>query len=277
MAHELTHGVTLNNSNLVYQGESGAINEALSDIYAMAVENHLGSLDWLIGDDFGTFRNLSNPNAFGQPDTYHGFNWEFGNTDNGGVHTNSGVINYWFYLLANGGAGTNDLGNAFQVSGIGIDNAMLLLDVLQGQMITPTTDMHELRRLALLAAGDLWYFCSDNYIAVVNAFYAVGIGEPFGAHDPIEITWETDITSCSAKLHWEDVGAQEYLVSYWLLSNPQQVFYEQSPINELTIHNLLPNSLYGWAVVARCEDYLIPSEVNESFLTDNTCPAKALK
>lgn len=273
VAHELTHGVTSNNSNLVYQGESGAINEALSDIYAMAIEAQFSSLDWLVGDDMITLRSFINPGAFGQPDTYQGFNWATGSDDNGGVHTNSGVINYWFYLLVAGGAGTNDIGNAYQVNGIGMADAMRLVDMLQGQMMTPTTDMHEMRRLALLAAGELWTFCSANYIAVVNAFYAVGIGEPFGAHDPIEVSWETDITSCSATLHWDDVSAQQYLVSYWPVGNQQQTQYETTPINEITLHNLLPNTAYNWTVTAQCEDYLIANDILDSFTTTNDCPA----
>ncbi|NIW45715.1 MAG: hypothetical protein GWN30_13480, partial [Gammaproteobacteria bacterium] len=43
--------------------------------------------------------------------------------DNGGVHTNSGVQNYWFYLLSEGGSGVNDNGDAYFVTGIGIEEA----------------------------------------------------------------------------------------------------------------------------------------------------------
>jgi len=43
---------------------------------------------------------MSNPNAKNQPDTYKGSYWYGGNQDYGGVHENSGVLNFWFYLLA---------------------------------------------------------------------------------------------------------------------------------------------------------------------------------
>ncbi len=273
VAHELTHQVTFYNSGLIYQGEPGAINEAISDIYAMAVEAHYSSLDWLIGDDITTLRSFIDPNAFDQADTYNGFNWANGTADQGGVHTNSGVINYWFYLLVNGGVGTNDLGNAYNVNGIGLANAMALMDALQGGFITPTTTMHELRELALIAAGELWWYCSDNYMAVAEAFYAVGIGEPFSAHTPIDETWETDITSCSARLHWEDVVAEQYLITIWPANNPGNVIYEHALINEVTVHNLVPNTVYEWAVVAQCEDYLIGTEHMDTFTTTDVCPA----
>lgn len=66
----------------------------------------------------------------GQPDTYQGANWHTANTDHGGVHTNSGVLNHWFYLLSVGGSGTNDLGNSYAIQGIGIDKAAKLLITL---------------------------------------------------------------------------------------------------------------------------------------------------
>lgn len=273
VAHELTHGVTFHNSGLGGAGETGAINEAMSDIYASAIENNHGDLDWLMGDDFGTFRNLMNPNAESHPDTYHGFHWEYGSTDNGGIHTNCMVIDYWFYLLVNGGTGTNDIGNAYTVNGIGMTDAMLLMDELQAHYLTPTVDMHEFRELALEAAGNLWYFCSDRYIAVMNAFYAVGIGSKFAVYDPIEVTWETDITGCNATLHWEDVGAQSYLVSYWISGLPSTIEYVSDiTTNEVTIRNLLPNTNYIWTVVARCEDFLVPTDHEDSFTTLADCP-----
>ena len=55
-------------------------------------------------------RIMSNPGWYGEPDCYTGTNWYTGTGDNGGVHTNSGVQNYWYYLLSQGGSGTNDLG-----------------------------------------------------------------------------------------------------------------------------------------------------------------------
>ncbi|HAV53400.1 MAG TPA: peptidase M4 thermolysin, partial [Aequorivita sp.] len=54
---------------------------------------------------------------------YLGTNWYSGSGDNGGVHINSGVQNFWFYVLSVGKSGTNDLGNSYNVTGIGMDKA----------------------------------------------------------------------------------------------------------------------------------------------------------
>ena len=62
---------------------------------------------------------MSNPNAFSDPDTYLGGNWWTDEADNGGVHSNSGVQNFWFYLLVEGGTGTHDHGESYSVNGMG--------------------------------------------------------------------------------------------------------------------------------------------------------------
>ena len=103
--HEITHGVTTYSANLTYSYESGALNESFSDIFGECIENTAsGSNDWMMGCDIGVsgcgaFRNMANPNQFGDPDTYKGTYWYTGTGDNGGVHYNSGVQNKWFYVL----------------------------------------------------------------------------------------------------------------------------------------------------------------------------------
>ncbi|ABG58481.1 M4 family metallopeptidase [Cytophaga hutchinsonii] len=108
--HELTHGVIQNSANLNYQGESGAINESMADIFGCMID----SLDWKIGEDVvllskypsGALRDLSNPHNGGTNINSRG--WQpahvsekySGTQDNGGVHINSGITNYAFYLLA---------------------------------------------------------------------------------------------------------------------------------------------------------------------------------
>ena len=128
VGHELAHGVTEYTANLVYSYESGALNESFSDIFGESIEQYAtGSNDWLMGDQIGqggsggALRNMANPGAYGDPDTYLGSGWNGTSSDNGGVHTNSGVQNYWFYLLSAGGTGTNDNGYAYDVPAIGMD------------------------------------------------------------------------------------------------------------------------------------------------------------
>lgn len=181
IGHEYAHAVTGSSAGLVYQDESGALNESFSDIFGEAVENYvLGSNDWLMGDErtSGAIRSMSNPNAFGDPDTYQGTNWFFGAGDNGGVHTNSGVQNFWFFLLVNGGVGTNDNGDAYSVSGIGLAAASAIAARNLTFYLTANDGYAEARTNAIQAAIDLYGACSNEVKQTTNAWYAVGVGNP---------------------------------------------------------------------------------------------------
>ena len=145
VAHELTHGVTQYTSSLVYQNESGAINESFSDIWGEFTEltyNPGPAGDkWLMAEDtpFGAFRNMKNPPEFGDPDTYHGDNWYYGYGDNGGVHINSGVGNKLCYLLTDGG-----LHNGVPVLSLGISKVADLFYLAQTTMLTAGSSYEDL-------------------------------------------------------------------------------------------------------------------------------------
>jgi bacillolysin len=177
--HEITHGVTERSSNLVYSNESGAMNEGFSDIFGTAIEFYAKgtSGNWTIGENIGaSFRSMSNPNAFSQPDTYQGTFWYTGTADNGGVHTNSGVLNYWFYLLSIGGSGTNDKGTAFTVTGIGIDKAAAIAYRTNTFYLVSTSNYAAARTNAIKSAEDLYGVGSVEAAQTACAFAAVGIG-----------------------------------------------------------------------------------------------------
>jgi Zn-dependent metalloprotease len=130
-AHEIGHGICEYTSNLVYQRESGAMNEGFSDIWGAAVENYVlteidGTLPYQpfgIGEQIDdrdggvdpgsaasqALRWMDDPKAEGNPDSYGGDNWsepECGEptlaNDQCGVHNNSGVLNKWYYFLVKG-------------------------------------------------------------------------------------------------------------------------------------------------------------------------------
>jgi bacillolysin len=88
--HEVTHGVTQNSAGLIYSGESGAQNESFSDIFGNVIENvnKPATASWNMGEEFAPstlgIRSMSNPNLFGNPDTYLGTFWS-----SGGVHNQS--------------------------------------------------------------------------------------------------------------------------------------------------------------------------------------------
>ncbi|PBQ31322.1 hypothetical protein CNR22_05945 [Sphingobacteriaceae bacterium] len=178
--HEITHGLTSNSGNLTYSNESGALNEAFSDIFGQSIENYArpNQWSWKIGEDItnGGLRDMSNPSSFFNPDTYGGTYYYTGTADNGGVHTNSGVANYWFYLLTSGGSGTNDISNAYSVSGIGFTDAAAIAFRALTVYFTPSTNYANARLLTIQAARDLYGDCSNQVIQTTKAWYAVGVG-----------------------------------------------------------------------------------------------------
>ncbi len=177
--HELTHGVTQNTSALVYSNESGAMNESMSDCMGKSVQFWAKptDIDWRLSNDMNWFiRDMSNPNAFSQPDTYKGSFWATGSADNGGVHTNSGVGNFMYYLLVTGGSGTNDIGNAYTVQGIGIAKAEQILYRTETVYLTVNSQYADWRTAYINAATDLYGASSNEVNQVKNAWYAVGIG-----------------------------------------------------------------------------------------------------
>lgn len=182
--HEITHGVTQYSANLVYSGQSGALNESFSDIFGEAIENYAsGSNDWLMGAEIftngGAIRSMENPNLYGDPDTYLGTYWYTGTADNGGVHTNSGVQNKWFYILSQGETGTNDIGNAYSVTGIGLASAAAIAYRNLTVYLSSSSNYAAARAGAIQAAIDLFGAGSPEEIATTNAWYAVGVGPEY--------------------------------------------------------------------------------------------------
>lgn len=185
VGHEISHGLTSNTSNLVYSYESGALNESFSDIFGAAVEfEALGfnNGDWLMGEDRGSaIRSLSNPNQYGDPDTYLGTYWFTGAGDNGGVHTNSGVQNFWYYLLTVGGNGTNDIGDSYSVTGLGVDDASAIAFRNNTVYLTTSSQYADARFYGIQSAQDLYGVCTQEVESTTNAWYAVGVGDPYVA------------------------------------------------------------------------------------------------
>ncbi|MDR2236130.1 MAG: M4 family metallopeptidase [Chryseobacterium sp.] len=197
--HEYSHLIIGRNGlgGLNYEGESGAINESIADMLGTAIEFYSGSNpNWTIGEGIPTssilnpspspyMRSMSDPNNVDpgpQPDTYNGTHWA--STDNpsedndrGGVHTNSGVGNYWFYLLSQGGSGTNDIGNAYNVTGITIEKAEKIIYRALHQYMTPNTTYLDAYNATKQAVTDLYGASSNEQQQNVKAWYGVGIGD----------------------------------------------------------------------------------------------------
>lgn len=191
--HEFTHMVINNNGNggLTYVGESGALNESFADIMGIAIENYgKGTTDWKIAENVVVsspffLRSMFNPNSGlqPQPDTYGGTYWintsgcsPDASNDQCGVHTNSGVQNFWFYLLSQGGSGTNDIGYSYNVSGIGISDATKIAYRNLTVYLTPNATYNDSRLGSIQAAKDLFGVSSPKVQSVIDAWCAVGVG-----------------------------------------------------------------------------------------------------
>ena len=164
IAHEMAHGVTSHTANLVYEGQSGALNEAMSDIFGeMAEADFYGANDWLMGSHIGgAIRSMSNPGAFGDPAKMSQF--VHTTDDNGGVHTNSGIINRAFYLLAQGMSGA-----------IGSRDAERIFYRALTQHLTKDSQFIDARIAAITSANELFGASSNQARKTAEAFDLVEI------------------------------------------------------------------------------------------------------
>ncbi|MEN7549753.1 M4 family metallopeptidase [Rapidithrix thailandica] len=224
VSHEITHGVTGNSARLVYRGESGALNESFSDIFGSYAEHYAGVGDkWTMGEYISFQRSMSNPNAHRQPDTYQGTYWvnPSSGQDNGGVHTNSGVMNYWFYLTSEGGSGRNDRGNTFSVSGVGIEKAAQIAYRALTRYLTANSGYSAARTAVINAARDLYGTGSCEEAAATDAMYAVGVGSAFSGNcsgqscDAVTGLSVSQVSTNAATVGWNAVsGVSSYTLEY---------------------------------------------------------------
>ncbi len=196
-AHEMGHAITETTCNLIYQWESGAMNEAFSDIWAACITKY--ALDnytlqneniWRVGekaDNVGTanpgIRDMANPPLYSDPSAYKNSFWKpaslttcrnFDTTDNCGVHSNSGVLNKWFYLITQGQQGTNSFGTPFDVTGLGFTKSEKIV-YLTELNLTPNASYQTCRTVSLFATANLYGTASEEYASVWNAWVAVAV------------------------------------------------------------------------------------------------------
>lgn len=200
VAHELTHGVTERTSGLIYQNESGALNEALSDIFGAMVDRQEGAEGadiWYVGEDItpnaNGIRNMACPSCDGYDDYDYYPTRYTGTGDNGGVHINSGIANLAFVLLANGGTnnGQHPVSNVHEANGgvtvptIGFDAAADIFYAANVNCLTPSSNFAAARYCTADVHG------GANAAAVHLAWDAVGVPtdfEPPIQNDPIALT-----------------------------------------------------------------------------------------
>jgi len=182
IAHELTHGVTQYEAGLQYYGESGAINESFSDVFGSLVKQWVKKqtaqeADWIIGEGIFTdkvngvgIRSMKAPGtAYDDPvlgkdpqpahmnDKYTGFE------DNGGVHINSGIPNYAFYLAAT------------EIGGYAWEKAGKIWYIALRDRLRTKTNFKRAANIIIQVAGELYGQGSQEQNAVQNAWQKVGV------------------------------------------------------------------------------------------------------
>lgn len=158
VGHELTHGVTDYTSGLLYYHQSGAINESFSDIWGEFIDQTNNSGDdstlakWKLGENVigGAVRDMKNPPSFGDPDRMTSVYYYAGSSDNGGVHTNSGVNNKAAYLMTDG-----DTFNGITVAGLGITKVANIYYEAQTNLLTSGSNYYDLYQYLYQACQNL--------------------------------------------------------------------------------------------------------------------------
>lgn len=173
VGHEFGHGIADENAGMVYSGETCMLHESFADITGTLLERYVDSTksNWLLGDEVwsGGIRNIQNPKAFKHPMTYKGIGW------GGGCHSNGGVQNYWFYLMAMGDTGTNDNSHNYAIQGLGLEKATQIMFRAIFHYATPNTTYPEMASHTLKACKDLYGSCGPELKMTWDAWKAVGI------------------------------------------------------------------------------------------------------
>ena len=196
VGHELTHGVTDYTSNLFYYYQSGAINESFSDLWGEFIDLTNGSgtdtdaVKWKLGEDLpsssGIIRDMKYPTLYSDPDkmtsAYYDYDTDF--SDNGGVHTNSGINNKAVYLMTDG-----DTFNGKTVTGLGITKVAKIYYEAQAHLLTSGSNYYDLYQYlyqACLTLVDTSGITSDDCLEVRDATDAVEMNlEPASGFEPI--------------------------------------------------------------------------------------------
>ncbi|MBO9612580.1 MAG: M4 family metallopeptidase [Dyadobacter sp.] len=170
VAHEWGHAYTEYTSGLIYQWQPGALNEAYSDIWGETVDQLDGYMDsgesnanrtgcassdrWQVGEKAtafgGALRDMWDPTCKGDPGKVSDPQYWCANSDEGGVHTNSGVLNHAYALLVDGGTY-----NGQTITGIGLTKAAHIFWRAQSTYMTATTDFAAQADILEASANDL--------------------------------------------------------------------------------------------------------------------------
>ncbi len=202
IGHELAHGVTQYTTGLVYQGQPGALNESISDVFGALVEQYLNKqaaaqASWLIGVGLFTdgvqgaaLRSMKAPgtayddDVLGKdPQPAHMDDFVQTSKDHGGVHVNSGIPNRAFYLIADE-LGGEAWGQAGQI----------WYDAIVSGKVLPSSTFVQFAQVTVEVAGARYGANSFQSLAVRNGWAGVGVEIPgtgtLVAEPDSEVDWD---------------------------------------------------------------------------------------
>lgn len=181
--HELTHAVTSTESNLTYSGQSGGLNESMSDIFGAYCESYdsgtwsTGADIWKVGEDIWTPGTAGDALRYMDDPAKDGASIDWAPNYSGqDVHYTSGVPNLAFALLSKGG--THPRGRStINVVGIGVQKAGAIWYKANVDLMTASTTYDQAKTYTEQAASLLGYSAADQ-ASVTQAWQAVGVGTP---------------------------------------------------------------------------------------------------
>jgi bacillolysin len=218
IGHEIGHAVCQYTAGLAYRNQSGAMNEGFSDIWGACIEQYakFGNLNagtdtaspgtlgvWKIGEQLAAspLRSMSYPLTRGNADTFLGTSYKDTQDDTGitpacttpgqntndwcGVHSNSGVLNHWFYIVTAGKSGTNNANaanggpDAYVVAGIGMTKSSQIAYYTERDYLTANSTFVDARNGSIAVASSLYCATSPEVQAVTKAWFAVNVGADY--------------------------------------------------------------------------------------------------
>ncbi|MCX6227069.1 MAG: M4 family metallopeptidase [Bacteroidia bacterium] len=207
VGHEFTHGILYHEANFQINSigpsdEAYALMEGCCDIFGEIIEfDFQGWVDWKYDDQSWINKNCEKtfypPILDGMSALEYGdANWNY--FPDG--HLRGGVLRYWFFLLSEGGLGTNHLGNSYCINGISIPNAAKVLYVtINNNYFDPYSTFITARNSTIQVAINMYGPNSNEVVQVTNAWYAVGVGNKYAG----KVNINNHITSGNEQLSYD--------------------------------------------------------------------------
>jgi len=201
--HELTHAVTENESNLIYSGQSGGLNEAMSDTFSAICESRISgtwstaAAIWMIGEDVWTPGTPNDALRYMDDPKKDGASLDYASDFNSGtdVHYSSGIPNLAFALLSKGGLHPRNR-STINVPAIGVEKAARIWYKANTDLYTNSTTFAQAKTWTIQAAADLGYDQATQD-AVKAAWEAVGVGVTVPPQPSTPLTNGTPVTGLS--------------------------------------------------------------------------------